>query len=210
MRSKRTSYSRFFSNIKEQFIPKNSLNFRRRRKKIQKERIKYVAIFGVEIVAVILFAFFMIRAFGIRREMLGDSMAPTIGEEQVVLINKVAYVFSEPKANDIIEFLPSGNLNAQASIKRVIAVPGDTVYISNGTLFVNDEVFKDVAKTESIANAGLADTAITLKDDEYFVLGDNRNNSEDSRYQTIGNISKANILGKVWLNVSLDNFGLVQ
>ena len=57
---------------------------------------------------------------------------------------------------------------------------------------------------------GLADTEITLKDDEYFVLGDNRNNSEDSRYQTIGNISKANIIGKVWLNVSFDNFGLVQ
>ena len=97
----------------------------------------------------------------------------------------------------MIVFLPNGNEKSHYYIKRVIGVPGDKVQIKNGLLYVNGELY-DVEDTETIKNAGLAEDEITVGEDEYFVLGDNRNSSEDSRYANIGNIKKEYIQGKAW------------
>jgi signal peptidase I len=84
----------------------------------------------------------------------------------------------------------------------VIAVPGDTVLIQNGAVYVNGELFDEKVDVSAIEEAGLASEELKLEDDEYFVLGDNRNNSEDSRYANIGNVKKDYIIGKAWFRVS--------
>ena len=88
--------------------------------------------------------------------------------------------------------------------------PGDTVTIESGRVFINGEVLVEEVQTDSMEDAGLAEERVTLGEDEYFVLGDNRNNSEDSRYQSVGNVTADEIEGKVWLKVSLSDFGLVR
>ena len=93
----------------------------------------------------------------------------------------------------------------------MIGVPGDTVQIKNGRIYVNGTEFTEKVDVASIEDAGLAADAVTLGDDEYFVLGDNRNNSEDSRYANIGNIKREYIIGKAWFVISTgDRFGFIK
>lgn len=187
-------------------LRKDGLNFQRRRRRFQKEKAKKIAIFILEILLVNLLAYGTVRSLGIRMTIAGESMEPTLSSGDVVLLNKIGSI----DTNDIVVFQPSSNLSAQYSVKRVIGTPGDTIVISNGDVYVNDVLFHNIAETEDIEDAGLASTEITLGEDEYFLLGDNRNNSEDSRYETIGNISSEAVVGKVWFCLSLGHFGLVN
>ena len=87
-------------------------------------------------------------------------------------------------------------------MKRVIATPGDTVQIEGGIVYVNGEPLEEQAAVAAVENAMLAEEEITVGEDEYFVLGDNRNNSEDSRYASIGNVKREHIIGKAWMVIS--------
>ena len=108
-------------------------------------------------------------------------------------------------------FLPNGNEKSHYYVKRVIAVPGDKVQIKDGAVYVNGELFDEKAETAAILDAQLAAEEIELGEDEYFVLGDNRNNSEDSRYANIGNVKKEYIIGKAWFIVSpFQDFGFLD
>ena len=119
-----------------------------------------------------------------------------------ILVNRFIYKVTNPQPNDIIVFLPNGNEKSHYYVKRVIAVPGDTVQIRDGAVFVNGKPFPEEIQTADIEDPGLAEEELVLGDDEFFVLGDNRNNSEDSRYANIGNIKKEYIVGKAWFIVS--------
>ncbi len=142
----------------------------------------------------------VIYAFGIRTSVVGDSMEPALSNGQEVLINKIAYQFTAPKQGDVIVFRPNGNENAHLSVKRVVATPGDTVQIIQGKVVINGAVYvKD--KAEDTRDAGVAASEIVLGPDEYFVLGDNRRSSEDSRSANIGNISRSMIEGKAWYHL---------
>lgn len=185
--------SRFFSRRKD------GLNFRRRRRKINFEKLRYILIYALELVAVIGLAYGVVLAFGKQVECSNSSMEPTYQTSDKLLINSIAYKFAEPKTGDVIAFKPKSNVNASYSVKRVIGVPGDTIYIKNGRIYINDELYKESIEVERIDNPGIAATPITLLDDQYFVLGDNRNSSEDSRYESIGFVSSEDILGKVWI-----------
>ena len=123
-------------------------------------------------------------------------MEPTLMEGQVVIVNKIEYYLKSPKRNDVIVYKQSNREHSYYEIKRVIGLPGETVKIKNGIIYINDEVLKEKIKTETIENAGLAEEGIKLDDNEYFVLGDNRNDSEDSRFASVGNVLKNEILGK--------------
>lgn len=163
--------------------------------------IVYEAIQWIAIVFIAIFmAVALTLAFGIKTSVVGDSMEPTLQNGQEILINRISYQFRAPARGDIIVFRPNNNENAHLSVKRVIAVPGDKVLITLGKVVVNDMVYaNDVA--DDTKDPGLAENEITLGADEYFVLGDNRNNSEDSRNANIGNISRGMIEGKAWYHL---------
>ena len=114
----------------------------------------------------------------------------------MVIVNKIDYYLKSPKRNDVIVYKQSNIEHSYYEIKRVIGLPGETVKIKNGMIYINDEVLKEKIKTETIENAGLAEEGIKLDDNEYFVLGDNRNDSEDSRFASVGNVLRNEILGK--------------
>lgn len=173
------------------------LNFHKRRKKIKMSTAKSMAAWVVEIIIVLLLAFVLVYCAGMRITVVGNSMEKTVSDGSQILVNRFLYNIKSPSTGDVIVFLPNGNEKSHYYVKRVIGVPGDKVQIKNGLLYVNGELY-DVEDTDTIKNAGIAEEEITVGEDEYFVLGDNRNSSEDSRYANIGNVKKEYIKGKAW------------
>lgn len=111
----------------------------------------------------------------------------------------------------MIAFLPNGNTNTHYYIKRVIGVPGDTVQIIDGAVYVNEEEYAEKTEVSRMEDAGIAAEPVMLGEDEYFVLGDNRNNSEDSRFANIGSVKEEYMIGKAWFVISpRDKFGFIK
>ena len=187
------------------------LNFRRQRKKINLPLVREVLSWIVEIVVLIGLAYVLVSFFGIRTNVVGQAMEQTLENDDDILVNKFAYIISKPKQGDVIVFLPNGNKKSHYYVRGVVAVPGDTVQIKDGALYVNDELYKESTDVASMEDAGIASDAIKLEKDEYFVLGDNRNNSEDSRYANIGNVKRDYIIGKAWFRFSgFGSFGTIK
>ena len=129
-------------------------------------------------------------------------MQPVLNNGDVVLVDRIIYNASSPKRNDVIVFNPKGNENAGFYVKRVIGLPGETVQIKDGYVYI------DGKELEELATATVIDE---LAGDEYFVLGDNRSASEDSRMANIGNVKRKNIYGKAWFVVSpFSDFGWLK
>ena len=158
--------------------------------------IKEIIVWLLLIVLTITASYFITTNIFVKTAVAGVSMEPTLMEGQVVIVNKIEYYLKSPKRNDVIVYKQSNREHSYYEIKRVIGLPGETVKIKNGMIYINDEVLKEKIKTETIENAGLAEEGIKLDDNEYFVLGDNRNDSEDSRFASVGNVLKNEILGK--------------
>ncbi len=181
---------------------KSGLNFSRRKKKINMSIVKEVISWVAEIAITLVIAFTFVYFVGLRTSVIGQSMADTLSNGDQILVNRFIYKVTDPKPNDLIVFLPNGNEKSHYYVKRVIAVPGDTVQIKSGAVYVNGELFEEEVDVSAMEEAGLAADEIKLEEDEYFVLGDNRNNSEDSRYANIGNVKKEYMIGKAWFVVS--------
>ena len=191
-------------------IGRRGLSFRRKRRKMTVTGAKHWAFFVFQILVVLGLSFLVVYSLGMRVTVMGSSMEDTLEDGDTVFVNRVAYVLSEPQAGDVVVFLLNGNEKDHYYVKRIVAVPGDTVQIVDGVLYVNGEMY-DEEDTEAIKTAGLAEEEITLGEDEYFVLGDNRNSSEDSRYTSIGNVSSEDIAGKAWFYYgSLNDLGRVK
>ena len=158
--------------------------------------IKEIIVWLLLIVLTITASYFITTNVFVKTAVAGVSMEPTLMEGQVVIVNKIEYYLKSPKRNDVIVYKQSNREHSYYEIKRVIGLPGETVKIKNGIIYINDEVLKEKIKTETIENAGLAEEGIKLDDNEYFVLGDNRNDSEDSRFASVGNVLRNEILGK--------------
>lgn len=180
---------------------KSGLNFNKKRKKVNIAVIKEVLTWTSEILLAVLVAFVFVYFLGLRTSVVGQSMAGTLKGGNEILVNRFVYKVTNPKPNDIIVFLPNGNEKAHYYVKRVVAVPGDRVQIESGILYVNGEPFAEETDVAPMEDPGMAAEEILLGDNEFFVLGDNRNNSEDSRYANIGTIKKEYIIGKAWLRV---------
>jgi len=190
---------------------RKGLHFGREKKKVNVSLIKEILIWIAEIIMVLAIAYVCVYFVGMRTTVLGQSMLPTLDAKEEVLVDRFIYKVSKPKVNDIVVFLPNGNEKSHYYIKRVIAVPGDKVVIKDGIVYVNDEVFDEKVDVDIITEPGVAGEEFTLGEDEYFVLGDNRNNSEDSRYANIGNVKKQYIIGKAWFIFSpMDRFGFLK
>lgn len=155
---------------------------------------KIVSSFLFKIFTIGLIAFIISQFFIQICPISGDSMYPTYKNRDITLISKFR-VRANLKANDVIVIKSASS--DRTIIKRIIGTPGDTVQIIHGLVYVNGEPFKEAAEFEPITDAGNASEPILLEDDEYFVLGDNRNSSIDSRFDEIGIIHAAEIYGKV-------------
>lgn len=179
-------------------------------KRAKKEEISpfYIVLkWLVDLVVVIGAAIFIGMFLGEKYTVSGYSMEPTLTNEDEVLIDRLRYHFKEPERGDIIVFFPKSD-TTQYYIKRIVALPGETVQIKNGILYINGEAQESEQK---ILNAGLAGEEIVLGDEEYFVLGDNWNNSEDSRFDSVGNVKRSSIAGCVWLEVTtLNDISIVK
>ena len=155
----------------------------------------------------------VITFVGQRTEVEGASMENTLHNGDNLIVDKLSYRFHDPERFDIIVF-PFQFQDNTYYIKRIIGLPGETVQImDDGSIYINGEKLEEnygmeVIKPETI---GRAADPIELGDDEYFVMGDNRNNSSDSRTDMVGNITRENIIGKAWLRIwPVSDFGVLQ
>lgn len=143
--------------------------------------------------------------------MQESSMEPTLETGERFFVNKLIYKFTGPDRGDIIAFTKDGSDDAPIHIKRVIGLPGETIEIRDGVIYIDGEEYEEKGDLPQITNPGLAEDGVTLGNDEYFVLGDNRNNSEDSRFAEVQNIDKKYIEGKLWFCMyPADRMGFVK
>ena len=143
--------------------------------------------------------------------MQESSMEPTLETGERFFVNKLIYKFTSPDRGDIIAFTKDGSDDAPIHIKRVIGLPGETIEIRDGVIYIDGEEYEEKGDLPQITNPGLAEDGVTLGNDEYFVLGDNRNNSEDSRFAEVQNIDKKYIEGKLWFCIyPEDQMGFVK
>lgn len=134
--------------------------------------------------------------FGMKCNVIGSSMEPTAYNGQEILVNRFAYALGVPKKGDVVVFLPHGNENSHYYVKRIVAGPGDKVQIRDGKLFVNDQE-SDLIQMP-ITEPGIAENVLTLQNGQFFCLGDNPEDGEDSRQANIGPVDKKDMIGKAW------------
>lgn len=172
---------------------------------IVKELLSLIIYIGI----VVLICYFILNFVGCRSKVDGSSMNPTLEDKDNLWVDKLSYTFGDPKRFDIIIFNYDENTTY---VKRVIGLPGETVRIDqNGNIYINGKLLKENYGKETILNNGRAGSEVYLGSDEYFVLGDNRNNSIDSRWSDVGNVSREDIVGKVVLRIyPFKKFGLIK
>ena len=178
------------------------LTFRQRKKRINVAILREAIIWIGEAVLAFGFACVLVYFFGASLSNVGQSMEPAIYSGDQVLVNRMIYRIKAPDYGDLVVFKPNGNENAHYHIKRVVGLPGDTVTIESGRVFIDGELLNEEILTDSMQDAGVAESPVKLGEDEYFVLGDNRNNSEDSRSADIGNVRREDIMGMAWFNIT--------
>ena len=187
------------------------LYFRKKCRSLKTEKVKTAIEWGTEIIVVCILAWMLVSFFGQRVSNAGDSMSPVLKNGDVVLINRIVYDARKPKRGEIIAFRPNGNENAHYCIKRVVGLPGETVQIKDGKVYIDGKVQKKNVYTSDLDFAGIAEKKLTLGETEYFVLGDNSAGSDDSRLADIGNVKREDIGGKVWFVTNIGKkFGFVK
>ena len=190
---------------------KQSPKIQEAKEKLEDEKVRGFMRWGFEIVVTLVLAAMVGIMLFQTVTMQESSMEPTIAVGDRFFINRVVYKFSSPKRGDLIVFRTNASDDAALHIRRVIGLPGETIQISGGRILIDGEAYKEGKDFPMISNPGLVSGSITLESGEYFVLGDNRNNSEDSRYADVGVVSGKNIEGKVWFILSpSDHMGLVK
>ena len=163
------------------------------------EVVHWILGVSISLILAIVLVYFM----GVSFIVSGDSMAPGLADGQKVLVNGFIYKFTQPKPGDVIVFLPNGNTNLNYYVKRVVAVPGDRVYVADGNLYVNDVISEVV--TGKIVDPGILTNEITISQGTYFVMSDDVSDSDDSRNANIGPVENRYIEGKVWFAFSKDD-----
>ncbi len=155
--------------------------------------------------------YLVIHFVGQRTQVQGDSMEPKLSTEDNLIVDKISYRFHDPERFDIIVF-PFQYEKDTFYIKRIIGLPGETVQIDEeGNILIDGEILEESYGKEVIMNPGRAYEPVELGEDEYFVMGDNRNNSTDSREPSVGNIKREDIIGRAWLRIwPFDKFGLIK
>ena len=166
--------------------------------------------FLLYVAVVVGITFLIIHYVGQRTYVSGSSMENTLSDGDNLIVDKITYRFSDPKRYDIIVFPYQYEENTYF-IKRIIGLPGETVQIVDGTIYIDGEVLQESYGREVMKNSGLAADPVTLGEDEYFVLGDNRNDSTDSRDPSVGKIPRDRIIGRAWVRIwPLSKIGILR
>ena len=162
------------------------------------------------LLAVLCLTWLVITFVGQRTVVDGSSMEATLSDGDNLIVDKISYRFRDPKRFDIIVFPFQYEKNTYY-IKRIIGLPGETVEFLEGEIYINGEKLTEDYATTEIKDVGIVKEKMELSGDEYFVLGDNRANSEDSRMADVGNVKRSYIYGKVWFVLSPQkHFGLIK
>lgn len=176
-----------------------------------KKILKEILSTSIYILFVLCAVYLVIHFVGQRTQVSGSSMEPKLSSEDNLIVDKISYRFHDPERYDIIVF-PFRYEENTFFIKRIIGLPGETVQIDDeGNILINGEILKENYGKEVIKSPGRAYEEIQLAENEYFVMGDNRNNSTDSRDLAVGNITREDIIGRAWLRIwPLDKFGFIK
>ena len=169
----------------------------REKRRAKHSIIKNILLWTFQILVVILFAYVLVYFFGQSRTNIGQSMDVTLSGGDTVLMDTLIYQVGSPKRGDVIAFKPNGSSTGHS--------------IKDGMIYIDGEVYLEKKSYPVITNPGMASDGITLGNQEYFVLGDNRNNSVDSRFADVGTVKASYIEGKVWFVLSpSEHRGLVK
>lgn len=145
--------------------------------------------------------FFVVRTFLFRNaSVTGNSMEPTLNHGDMVILNRLSYQFISPEAGDIVAFPYQGN-PSEVFIKRVVGVPGDIVDLRNNQFLINGNPLDDSFSQDLVLALGDVNFPITVEENRFFVLGDNRNGSKDSRFASVGNVPERDMMGKVLVRI---------
>lgn len=178
-----------------------------RNKKVSR-LLKEILRWLLEIAGVVLLAYILVVYTVEQTDVIGNSMESTLYDGDKIIINKLAFRKDIPKRYDLIVFRQGGEEHMYYDIKRVIALPGETIQIKDGEIYLLSPETNEMTIllepyiVEPMQLSGFAEEPITLDEDEFFVLGDNRNNSEDSRFSTVGNVVMDDIVGMAWIRLS--------
>ena len=169
--------------------------------KKEKSTGREILSWGLYLVVIFGLTYLIVTYVGQRTSVSGSSMETTLSDGDNLIVDKISYRFHDPERFDIVVF-PFRYADKTYYIKRIIGLPGETVYIyEEGTIYIDGEVLNENFGKEVIQDPGRAYETITLGEDEYFVLGDNRNNSSDSRDPVVGNIHRNELIGKAWMRI---------
>ena len=165
------------------------------------KKLKDILSTSLYLLIVLVVTFLVVTYVGQRTKVIGSSMSPTLTDGDNLIVDKISYRFHDPERFDIVVF-PFRYAEKTYYIKRIIGLPGETVFIDEeGTIYIDGEILDEHFGKEVIQDPGRAYETITLGEDEYFVLGDNRNNSSDSRDPVVGKIHRDELIGKAWMRI---------
>lgn len=173
--------------------------------------LKEILSTSIYLLVVLILTLLVVTYVGQRTKVIGNSMSPMLSDGDNLIVDKISYRFQEPQRFDIIVF-PFRYAEKTYYIKRIIGLPGETIRIDDeGNIYIDGEVLDESFGKETIKDPGRASQPITLGEDEYFVMGDNRNNSSDSRDPVVGNIHRDEFIGKAWMRIwPLGEIGMIR
>lgn len=181
--------------------------------KKDEEKSVFRELFGwiLYILIIIGLTYLIITFVGQRTRVSGHSMETTLSDGDNLIVDKLTYRFKDPKRYDIIVF-PFKYEENTYYIKRIIGLPGETVQVIDGYTYINGELLEsDIYGAEVMDSAGIAKNPIYLEEDEYFVLGDNRNHSSDSRDPSVGVLKREDLIGRAWIRIyPFDQMGVIR
>lgn len=164
----------------------------------------------VYILIIVGLTYLIITFVGQRTRVSGSSMETTLSDGDNLIVDKISFRFRAPRRYEIIVF-PYQQEENTYYIKRIIGLPGETVQVIEGKVYINGQVLDENYGNEEMLDSGIAKEPITLGDDEYFVLGDNRNHSADSRQENVGILHREDLLGRAWIRIwPFDKFGVIK
>lgn len=176
------------------------------KKEVAKEILSWVAY----ILIVFVLVYLIITFVGQRTKVDGSSMEPALSNGDNLIVEKISYRFRDPERYDVVVF-PYQHAENVYYIKRIIGLPGETVQVWDGYVYINGELLDEHFGAEVMNDSGIAEEPIVLGEDEYFVLGDNRNHSSDSRDPSVGILKRDQLIGRAWVRIyPFDKIGVVK